>query len=287
MEDKSTEKKQASQLMVLGASQLLLLLTLVVVVAQLWRTQRVPAPIINVQPTQERIVSEAYVSIPRSLNEVSARVRTASGAGSAVALSPTMAVTNFHVIKGTTSTVWLDTAGGPIVFDVFATDEARDLALLRAPANFKFKRWAKLHEKDMEWGDQVIAVGCANNHLPIPTVGHWIRVDGSKAMLSISCFWGSSGCGVFDAKTGELAGIMVQWDHPVEREGATVYPSIFYCIPQNLVKDFMDKCTQPKAELIELSPPKIPTTQNPFVSPLFSEHAPEQKIPEPQASPKK
>ncbi len=233
-------------LYLLASTQICLMLALLTVMVQLNLTQHVPAPIIEVQPIADRIVTDAYPSISSNLNQVSARVRLMTGSGSAVAISATLAITNHHVVNTNHSTVWvdaLDENGCPVsaVFDVVAVDEARDLALLRAPATFKFSKWAKLHKEPMKWGDQIILVGCQNSHLPLPSTGYWIRKmpDGDD-QLSVPSFWGASGGGVFDARSGEIAGIMVHWDDACTRGGITVFPNIFYCIPAQWVNDFVE-----------------------------------------------
>lgn len=246
----------SKKLIALIVCQVGLLTALLFTVVQLHRTQKVPPATVTVQPiyerliVQERIVTEAYCSISSNLNFVSVRVRTTNGMGSAVAISPILAITNLHVViddHGCANTVWVDVTddedvSSAHVFDVVYGDEARDLALIQAPANFTFKHWAKLHAGKMSWGDQIIAVGCANSHLPLPSSGYWVRItpDG-LGQMSISCFWGSSGGGVFDAKTGELAGLMVRWDSAFSKSGVTSMPNIFHCVPASWVVDFVEK----------------------------------------------
>lgn len=246
-------------LVALALTQVGLLIALVTVVSQLWQTQKVPAPIINLSPT----TNEAN-QIPHSLAAISSRVRTATGVGSAVSVSSNLAITNWHVVKasGLGATVWLDTIDGAYVFEVVEGDEARDLAMLRSTSKYRFAHWAKMHEQAMEWGQRVVAVGCENCHLPMPSVGYWVRpMPNGLGQMSISCFWGSSGGGVFDSATGDLCGVVVQWDEPADHNGIKSFPSVFYCIPFNVLNDFIARAADcddraPKAEVVPVPAPK-------------------------------
>jgi S1-C subfamily serine protease len=186
---------------------------------------------------------QGATDVPPWFNDVTARVRSPfSGTGTSVAVSDRLVLTNFHVVAkaGVGGTVWIDASHGTFVGKVIAFDQAHDLALVEAPADFAFKQWARLSKSQMKWGQRVFVVGCANGNLPIPSAGYYVREAGNGTQISALSFFGSSGGPVFNADGG-LVGLVTIMDKPAEQDGQKVFPNyIFYCTRTTWMAEFLE-----------------------------------------------
>ncbi len=136
-------------------------------------------------------------------------IRAGSKIGTGFYVTPDFLVTNFHVIKGSSSVVFYNNyadGGTPVQFAV-VLDPANDLAILRAPRQGKPVQLAG--NAGVSPGAELFAIGSPRGYEKTITNGvlSQKRKDGIL-QISIAVSPGSSGSPVFDMQ-GEVVGVVV------------------------------------------------------------------------------
>lgn len=157
------------------------------------------------------------------------RVRTDYGSGTGVIVSDRRVLTAAHVCDGMPYIVWIDifdpTTGAHVRTlncKVLRLDEINDMALLETPERQPHAVPLALGAAyKMPIGQRLVAVGASKGHTPF-TINEG-RLSAKMADLpAISWLWqasftvwfGKSGGAVFDAESGELAGLITAMDAP-------------------------------------------------------------------------
>lgn len=246
--DPKFESAKKSHIMVMAAMQVVLLGCLVFSGYKLYDMERnrIPPAVFNF------LVQERFSAIPIEFGEQTVRLTTTRGIGSGVAIrgeKSDLVATNAHVLDGCSEgdTVWIEgrTPEGFSKFTgkVISIDRARDLGIVEVSSGVRFKTVAKFADKDPQWGQPVIMVGCPNSHLPIPTRGYYGYRYGGTILIACNAFWGNSGGPVINS-AGQVIGLAHRIDKPHRMGGGIspqqIYPTyLFFCIPYDWIQDHL------------------------------------------------
>jgi S1-C subfamily serine protease len=180
----------------------------------------------------------------------SVRIKTNTGLGSGVIISPKRILTAAHVVDdvgkgGTIWVSWQDEKGSySNVASVTAIDAARDLALLTISGNVSFAHIASIYDGKLEWGDPVLTVGGPTGRYPVPSPGTFVHSGESNGMDMIKgeIAPGNSGGAVFDANTGQIIGIASRLCSTSQTNGVPIIAlHVFLVAPSKWILDFLSE----------------------------------------------
>ena len=137
-----------------------------------------------------------------------------TGGGSAVSITPLLAVTNYHVVKGNTVVANLKESDDDLIFwKVIKIDKSKDLAVIsqstkKFPASNKIRSY-----KTLKVGEKVFAIGSPKgleNTLSEGIISGIRKVNGRTLIQTTTPItFGSSGGALYDMK-GNLVGITTE-----------------------------------------------------------------------------
>ncbi|KAG5798055.1 hypothetical protein H9Q69_002929 [Fusarium xylarioides] len=189
-----------------------------------------------------------FISSPEGYHTLSATfVFAQSEAGTAVCISPDgVLLTCAHCVAEEhselidhTSYVFLSSTGNAVTAKVVAWDPIRDLALLQIDKAERFRRpfpFARIATSPPKFNTELLCIGHPGSEdleaersgvkteydTLVLTEGNFRGLDGNQdpqdnseiGALKHSCwtYWGHSGAGLFDRKTGALVGVHSSWD---------------------------------------------------------------------------
>lgn len=152
------------------------------------------------------------------------RVRTETGAGSGVVINRHQILTAYHVVKGNQNVVLDITSNGTLITVrgiVCKADEESDLALIEMPRMVTDQAIIGISAAiSIKAGDPVYTVGATMGHDPSNCARAYFTgrtAPGGKVglwQISGGAWFGNSGGGVFESKSGLLIGIVTCGDSP-------------------------------------------------------------------------
>ncbi|MFN3486145.1 MAG: trypsin-like peptidase domain-containing protein [Planctomycetota bacterium] len=216
---------------------------------------------------RERLETRDVERLYRDVLAPSVQVNASGGVGGGTLLfsrpGQTYAITAYHVVQKAirrdeagerrlpVDVRVYDERGRPadlVPADIVASDERRDLALLRLRTDRTFPYVARLASREslraVKVFTPVYAVGCPLGHDPLPTLGEVAtlakEVNGENFwMMNAPTIFGNSGGGIFHRETRELLGVSVMvctYDGVV----STPVPHLGILVSLETVYDWLD-----------------------------------------------
>ncbi|WP_027531495.1 S1C family serine protease [Bradyrhizobium sp. WSM3983] len=191
-------------------------------------------------------------------------VKSKSGTGFVVSARGHI-VTNHHVIEGCSDLKGNLTGEAAMVLRVVSSDANNDLALLQAPSTTTFKEFARIRDRSIRSGDDVVAIGFPFHGLLTSdltvTTGivsslSGMRNDSRFLQISAPVQPGNSGGPLFDT-TGQIVGVVTGKLDGLRVAVATgsIPENINFAIKTGALRDFLDnsvvpyQTAEPKGEL--------------------------------------